>query len=205
MVLCSVATALTIPSGSTDRLVAFVAASGTTRVTGLSSFTVYYKLDDGSVTAMTTPTVTELDSTNMDGDYQLLIDESGMTTLDASHDNEELILHIAASGMDDVTRVITIERTKITEGQSIDAANSAIKADVYRWLATLLTDQPSTLSELGDKVVADVDANSIIPEKVWEDPNALTSTDAADPNAIVTDSNPRYSIGWYLRMIFGGL
>lgn len=189
--------ALTIPSGSTDRVIALVAASGATRITGLSTFTVYYKLDDGSVTAMTTPTVSELDATNMPGDYQLLIDESGMTTLDSAHDQEELILHISASGMDDVTRVVTIERTKFTEGQTITAANSAANSNNTYWAGAAITESLSTLALFW----ADANAVSLVAD-------ANTAATGADPNAILqasVDDNATTSnsLAWYLKRIFG--
>ena len=74
-----------------------------TRKTGLSSFTVYYSLNGGVATAMTTPTVAELDATNMEGDYTLLVDEAGMVSAAG-----ELTLSITATGMDPVTRIVEI-------------------------------------------------------------------------------------------------
>ena len=103
-----------IPSAAVDRLVFFIAVDAVdlkTRETGLTTFTVYYCIDDGSATAMTTPTVVELDSTNMPGVYSLLIDESGMTILAAGHDTEELVLHITQASMAPVTRAIEIYRS----------------------------------------------------------------------------------------------
>ena len=88
MMLAAVASAYRIPSAAVDRYVSFVAVDATdlkTRETGLSSFTVYYYLDDGAATAMTTPTVSEPNGTNMAGDYRLLIDDSDMTTLAPRH------------------------------------------------------------------------------------------------------------------------
>ena len=120
-----------IPSGSTDRFVYFVAVDATdlkTRETGLSSFAVRYSLQGGASAAMTTPTVNETDVTNMPGVYELLIDESGMTTLAAGHDTEELCLHITQASMAPVTRVIEIFRAKFTEGQSATMANSRVNA-----------------------------------------------------------------------------
>jgi hypothetical protein len=73
------------------------------RKTGLSSFTVYYSLNGGTATAMTTPTVAELDATNMAGDYTLLVDEAGMVSVAG-----ELTVHVAATGMDPVTRTVEI-------------------------------------------------------------------------------------------------
>jgi len=87
-----------------------------TRKTGLSSFTVYYSLNGGAATVMTTPTVAELDATNMAGDYTLLVDEAGQASAAG-----ELTLHITASGMDAVTRIV-----EITE--NFEADNYAVVA-----------------------------------------------------------------------------
>jgi len=116
-----------IPSGTTNRYIYFVAVDSadlSTRETGLSSFTVYYEIANGTATAMTTPTVTEADATNMPGVYSLLIDESGMTTLTSGHDTAELVLHITQASMAPVTRVIEIYRVKATEGNTLDVTST---------------------------------------------------------------------------------
>jgi len=110
-----------IPSASTDRVIYFVAVDATdlkTRETGLSSFTVYRSRDGGTATVMTTPTVTELDDTNMPGVYSLLLDED--TTLDTGHDTEEMCYHITQAAMAPVTRVVEIYRPETTEGSTLD-------------------------------------------------------------------------------------
>jgi hypothetical protein len=113
--------------GTTDQYVYFVAVDNTdlkTRETGITvgNFAVYYSINGGAATAMTTPTVAETDSTNMPGVYELLIDESGMTTLAAGDDTSELCLHITDSGavMEPVTRVIEIYREETTAGNTLD-------------------------------------------------------------------------------------
>jgi len=95
-----------IDVGVTTQKVGFVAVDSsdpTSRKTGLSSWTVYYSLNGGTATAMTTPTIAELDATNMPGDYTLLVDEAGMTSAKG-----ELLIHITSSGMAEVTRTIEI-------------------------------------------------------------------------------------------------
>lgn len=101
----------------------------TTRKTGLSSFTVYYSLNGGAATAMTTPTVAELDATNMAGDYTLLIDEAGMVSSAG-----ELTVHIAATGMDHVT--ITVE--------IVESFESDIPSDVWDEILTGATHNIAT-------------------------------------------------------------
>ena len=131
LLLVPFASALKIPTASVDRYVSFVAVDATdfiTRETGLTSFTVYYYLDDAAATTMTTPTTAEPDSTNMPGCYRLLIDESGMTTLAAGHDTEELTLHVTHASMAPVTRAIEIYRLDTTEGQTITVASGNARA-----------------------------------------------------------------------------
>ena len=75
-----------ILNGSLDNIIFFTAKNITdesTRETGLSSFTVYYQLGAGAKAVMTTPTIVELDATNMEGEYSLLIEEILMTQLRA--------------------------------------------------------------------------------------------------------------------------
>jgi len=123
-------------AGVTDEYVYFVAVDSTdnkTRETGLSSFTVYYSINGGAATAMTTPTVNETDGTNMPGCYELLIDEAGMTTLAAGDDTSELCLHITQASMAPVTRVVEIYRAKATAGETITVAGGVADASVEQW------------------------------------------------------------------------
>ncbi len=99
-----------ILNGSLDNLIfftAFDATDGFTREVGFSTFTVWYQLDGGTAAAMTTPTIVELDNTNMQGVYSLLIDEALMTLLSAGK-SEELVIHITHAGMREVTRFIEV-------------------------------------------------------------------------------------------------
>lgn len=101
-------------NGVTDQYIYFIAFSSTnhsSRVTGLSSFTVYRSRNGGTATAYTTPTITEVDSTNMPGLYKFLLDED--MTLDAGDYSQEMALHITASTMDPVTRTIEIYRRDV--------------------------------------------------------------------------------------------
>lgn len=109
-----------IPSGVTDQYVYFVAVDSTdfaTRETGLSSFTVYRSRDGAAAAAMTTPTVNETDATNMQGVYELLLDED--MTIGSGNDSEEMVFHITATGMAPVTRTIELYRPKITAGYTL--------------------------------------------------------------------------------------
>lgn len=70
---------------------------------GITGFTVRYYLNNGSSTAMTTPTVTEKDSTNMKGYYTLAVDEAGMVSAAGV-----VSILLSATGMDDVPIKILI-------------------------------------------------------------------------------------------------
>lgn len=116
-----------IPSGVTDQYIYFVAVDSTdlkTRETGLSSFTVYRSRNNGTATAMTTPTVAEIDATNMPGVYTLLLNED--TTIDAGDDSQEMVFHITATGMAPVTRTVEIYRPKVTAGETINASSGSV-------------------------------------------------------------------------------
>jgi hypothetical protein len=122
-----------IPSGSTDKKLAFVAVDATdlkTRETGLTGFTVYRSRNGGTATVYTTPTVAELDATNMPGVYVLTVDED--TTLGAGVDEEEYVVHITQASMAPVTRAVELFRVKITQGETVTAANGAADADIER-------------------------------------------------------------------------
>jgi hypothetical protein len=109
-----------IPSGSTDRYVYFLAVDATdlqTPKTGLSGFTVYRSRNGAAAAAMTTPTVNEVDSSNMPGVYELLLDED--TTIAAGNDSEEMVLHISVSGMKPVVRTVELYRPETTEGRTL--------------------------------------------------------------------------------------
>ena len=109
-----------IPSGVTDQKIYFVAVDSTdftTRETGLTTFTVYRSRNGGTATVMTTPTVSELDATNMPGVYSLLLDED--MTIDAGDDTQEMCFHITQASMNPVSRTIELYRPKITAGYTL--------------------------------------------------------------------------------------
>lgn len=113
-----------IPSGKTDQNIYFVgydSADHTTRKTGLSSFTVYRSRNGAAEVAYTTPTISEIDSTNMPGVYALLVDED--TTIASGSDSEEYCVHITCSGMDPVTRSIELYRRDTTSGRTLDVSS----------------------------------------------------------------------------------
>lgn len=128
-----------IPSGKTDQYIYFVAVDATdlvSRETGLSSFTVYRSRNGVAEVAYTTPTVTQIDATNMPGVYALLIDED--TTIASTSDSEEYCLHITHSGMAPVTRTIELYRRTVTTGTTalVDANG---RVDVIKVAGTTQT------------------------------------------------------------------
>lgn len=102
-----------ITEGDTSRSVYFVAVDSVdyvTRETGLASWVVYYSIDGGAATSVGSPTVSEVDSTNMPGVYKLALNVSGMVTLGAGVESGELVLHLSHTGAAPITRVLTVER-----------------------------------------------------------------------------------------------
>jgi hypothetical protein len=127
-----------IPSGKIDQNIYFVAVSSAdlkTRLTGLSSFTVYRSRNGGAATAYTTPTVSELSSANMPGVYALLVDED--TTIGASSVSEEYCVHITCSGMAPVTRTIELYAPPVfTVAGQIDANIKSVAGITVTGLGT---------------------------------------------------------------------
>jgi len=126
---------LQIQSGVTDQYCYFVAVDDTTgaRKTGLSSFTAYRSRNGGAATAYTTPTVTEVDATNMPGLYKFLLDED--MTIDAGDFSQEYALHIKSSGMLDVSRTILLVKPNVL---AINGAEEAA-ADLAAGAASAVT------------------------------------------------------------------
>ena len=115
-----------MPSGVVDQYIYFIAVDSTdlkTRETGISSWTVYRSRNGGSATAYTTPTVAELSSSNMPGVYSLLLDED--MTIDSGDHSQEICLHITATGVAPITRVIELYRPDVTAGQTLAVASGA--------------------------------------------------------------------------------
>lgn len=108
-----------IPSGKVDQAIYFIALSSAdlaTRLTGLTTFTVYRSRNNGAATLYTTPTVTELSAANMPGVYSLLIDED--TTIASTSDSEEYCVHITQASMAPVSRTIELYRRDTTSGNT---------------------------------------------------------------------------------------
>lgn len=80
-----------IASGTTDQYVYFQ------RQTGLSSFTVYRSRNGAAWAVMTSPTISEGDSSNAPGIYEILLDED--MTIGAGNVTEQMVFYITASGM----------------------------------------------------------------------------------------------------------
>jgi hypothetical protein len=158
-----------IPSGVTDQGFYFVAVDATdyvTRETGLSSFTIYRSRNGAAEVAMTTPTITEIDATNMPGVYFLTCDED--MTLDSGDHSQAMTYHITCSGMAPVTREIEIYRPDVTAGQTLNVSSGALNA---------ISDGLLTAAKFGSdfitaaKVAADVGTE--IASAVWSNATRL--------------------------------
>jgi len=122
-----------IPSGKTDISVYFVAVDSVdlqTRETGLTNFTVYRSRNGAAEVAYTTPTVVEIDATNMPGVYALLIDED--TTIASGSDSEEYCLHITQASMAPVTKTIELYRRDTTTGTTLTVASGGEVNDLLK-------------------------------------------------------------------------
>lgn len=178
-----------IPSGKTDVYLYFVAVDSTdlkTRETGLSSFTVYRSRNGAAEVAYTTPTITEIDATNMPGVYALLIDED--TTITSGADSEEVCVHITQASMAPVTRTFELYRPIITSGQTITVANGAADADLERIQGTVVS-TPATAGIL-DVNVKNIDNDAASASGTVTFPNAtLASTTNITAGTITTATN----------------
>jgi len=117
-----------LATGSADGRLSFEARNGSgLPITGLSSWIVRYKLAGSANGLMTTPTIVELQSVNFPGVYQLLVDESEMTTLTSgTADVEELVIYItetAVGTMIPVIKYVEIFRPKTTLGTTLKVAS----------------------------------------------------------------------------------
>lgn len=125
---------MSIKKEDTNDYVSFYAYDSTDHITpktGLSSFTVYYSLNNGAAAAMTTPTVAEKDATNMPGWYHLAIDETEMVSSEG-----ELSLDIKTSGMDNVpSKVDIIGNTTKEVYDAVAALNDISVANIIAGIA----------------------------------------------------------------------
>lgn len=105
-----------ILSGVTDQYCYFRAISSTdheSTLTGLvaGDFNVWRSRNGGTATQYTTPTITEVSGSNMQGIYKLLLDED--MTLDAGDYSQEMVLRITGTGMKRVDKFIEIFRRDV--------------------------------------------------------------------------------------------
>ena len=163
-----------VRSGSTTTYLYFIALDvldGTNRKTGLSSFTVVRSRNGAADVTYTTPTITEIDATTMPGLYALLLDED--TTLASGADTEEMAVHITATGMVPVTRVVELYRREVTSGETLTVSsgglNAAMGANVITATA-LATDTITAAKIAADAIGASelaADAATEIATAVW--------------------------------------
>ncbi len=125
---------MTIAHADVSRKVPFVAVAndGWTRLTSLTDVAVYYSLDGGPATPMTTPGIAALDAANMPGLFALAVDEPGMVTLAAAVEAATLSLHVTASGMVPVDLAVTVQRPALrpaTAGRTVAVdENGSVRA-----------------------------------------------------------------------------
>jgi hypothetical protein len=177
-----------IASGTTDQIIYFVATGANgARLTGLSSFTVYRDRNGNGAAVMTTPTVTEVDATNMKGVYKLLLDED-MTIADGNF-SEEMVFHISATGMLAVTRAIELYRPPPTRDEIVDlvwgidltsyaASGSAADALLDASTGGDLSGIEATLATIDGKADAIKGRTDNLPDDPADESLIIAATDA---------------------------
>lgn len=122
-----------IATGVTDQVIYFVAVDSTdlkTRETGLSTFTVYRDRNGAGAAAMTTPTVAEVDGSNMPGVYKLLLDED--MTIGSGNNTEAMVFHITQASMAPVTLEIELFRPPVTAGETLTVGTGVASANTLQ-------------------------------------------------------------------------
>lgn len=116
-----------IPSDSVSHYVYFDAPPG------LTGFTVYRQRNGGSVAQMSSPTVSEVDSTNMPGRYSLLVDED--TTINPANEVEHMQLYVRATSW--VGKAIDVELyvTNVRYKNGTRLFGAGAPADLWRGVA----------------------------------------------------------------------
>jgi len=161
-----------IPSGVTDQFIYFVGTLAGTRVTGLSSFTVYQSRNGAAAAVISSLTINETDSTNMPGVYELLMNQD--MALAAGNHSEEMIFHITEAGMDAVDRTIEIYRPDVTAGETITVSSGAVSNVT---LAATLTTYTGNTPQTADHTAGIAD----IPTVAEFNARTLVSADYFDP------------------------
>lgn len=187
-----------IASGTTDQIIYFFAADAAdfnTPETGLSSFTVYRSRNTTTATAMTTPTITQVDASNMPGIYTLLMDED--MTIGSGNDTEEMIFFITHAGMAPVRRVIELYRPKITAGYTLGVASDGDLLEVNT-LTGHTVQTGDNYARLGAPAGASVSADiaglndptaAAIADAVWEEAIADHSGTAGSTAEALDDAS----------------
>lgn len=154
-----------IPSGVTDQYIYFVAVDSVDYVTrktgfGATGWTVYRSRNTTTATVFTTPTIAEVDTTNMPGVYVLLLDED--MTIGSGNDSEEMAFHITHANMAPVTRTIELYREKITQGETLTVTSSALGANTITAtsIATDAIDADALAANAVDEILDDVVAGT---------------------------------------------
>ena len=170
-----------IPTGTTDQYIYFKAVDSVdlvTRLTGLSSFSVYRARNGAAAAAYTSPTIAEVDSTNMAGVYSLLLDED--MDIGAGNYSEEVVLVVSHAGMDPVEIVFELYdpagsaglRSTEAEVSSVPGATSSV-LDRLGWLFALSKNK-GTQTATTKTLRNDADSADIATSGVSKDATTFT-------------------------------
>lgn len=174
-----------IPNGSLDQYIQFVgmqSADPTAAFTGGTSFTVKYIVNGGTLTTMTTPTVTE----KADGLYVVLCDESGMTTIPDSNDTANLLVQIAHAGMVTVWREATIREPMATIAQvQADLATDAKQDTIIGYVDGI--EAKTNNIPAAPAATGDIPTAGAIADAVWDEATSGHTT-AGTTGKALTDA-----------------
>jgi hypothetical protein len=132
-----------IKSGNTTTRLPFIAVDETdkiTRLSGLSSFTVYRDRNGAGPIQMTTPTIVEASGVYMAGLYWLLVDED--TELEEGVYEHTMVFHISHAGMFPVFLAAEVQENLAVDmsGRLPDALDGGyLKAAIKKVGNTVLT------------------------------------------------------------------
>jgi hypothetical protein len=165
-----------VRSGDTTKYKYFKLVDATdlkTPETGASITTVYRSRNGAAEVAMTTPTVTEIDATNMPGIYALLMDED--MTLDSGDDWQEMAYRVVATGCAPAEFIVDIVRRAVTNGETLTVASGIAQAAVQSIIANAITAASINADAItAAKVAADVHAEAA--DAIWDEAQAGHTT-----------------------------
>lgn len=133
--------------------------------TGGTTFSVRYKLGEGSWTAMTTPTVVEDSAANDPGEYTLSLDQSEILVVPAGRDWENLRVDVYHANADTFHGLVTVYEPMSTIPE-IQAGLATLANQ------TTMEGKIDTVDGVADDIKVKTDAIPLLPAAVGDIPTA---------------------------------